>query len=334
MRLRKIIQGVNYSKLEGTLDIDVGAPAFDYRTLEPGGLYIAISGVQLDGHNLVDEAIAKGAKAIVCERLPLRRRSNVTFIQVNGSRGVVGQIAANFYRQPSRRMRVVGVTGTNGKTTTVILLSRIFRSFGRSVGFFSSIQNQINDVILPSTYTTPDAIQINHLMRKMVDAGCEYCFMEVTSHAVVQDRIKGLVFSGGVFTNLTHDHLDYHKTGDAYFEAKKRFFDSLSRAAFALTNIDDPRGRLVLRDTLAKRVTYSLKATADFNCKVINNAITGLHVNLDGLAMRLKLRGRFNAYNMLAAYSSAMLLGADKEQLLQILPALEPVIGDLRLCRL
>ncbi len=327
MRLTELIQGVNFVRLEGTLEMDVGPPTFDPRTLEPGGLYVAITGVELDGHYFVDQAIAKGAKAIICDRFPSRRCSGVTYIQVNGSSGVVGQIAANFYGRPSERMRVVGVTGTNGKTTTVILLSRIFRSLGHSVGFLSTIQNQINDVILPSTHTTPDAIQINHLMKKMVDVGCEYCFMEVTSHAIDQDRVKGLVFSGGVFTNLTHDHLNYHKTFDAYFKVKKEFFDGLSDSAFALTNIDDVLGRVILQNTLAKRVTYGLNSAADFNCKVIENAITGLSVKMAGFAIRLKLRGRFNAYNMLAAYSTAVLLGADKDQLLKILPTVEPVSG-------
>jgi UDP-N-acetylmuramoyl-L-alanyl-D-glutamate--2,6-diaminopimelate ligase len=327
MRLIELIQGVNYVRLEGTLEMDVGSPTFDFRTLEPGGLYVAITGAHLDGHYFVDQAIAKGAKAIVCDRFPARRCSGVTYIQVSGSRGAVGQIAANFYGHPSECMRVVGVTGTNGKTSTVILLSRIFRSLGHSVGFLSTIQNQINDVILPSTHTTPDSIQINRLMKQMVDVGCEYCFMEVTSHAIVQDRVKGLVFSGGVFTNLTHDHLSYHKTFDAYFNAKKTFFDGLSDAAFALTNIDDVLGRVILQKTLAKRVTYGLNSAADFNCNVIENAITGLSVKMAGFAMRLKLRGRFNAYNMLAAYSTAVLLGADKNQLLEILPTIEPVSG-------
>jgi UDP-N-acetylmuramoyl-L-alanyl-D-glutamate--2,6-diaminopimelate ligase len=327
MRLIEVIQGINYERLEGTLDMDVGPPTFDFRTLEPGGLYVAITGSHLDGHYFVDQAIAKGAKAIVCDRFPSRRCSGVTYIQVSRSRGTVGQIAANFYGHPSERMRVVGVTGTNGKTSTVILLSRIFRSLGHSVGFLSTIQNQINDAILPSTHTTPDAIQINHLMKKMVDVGCEYCFMEVTSHAIVQDRVKGLVFSGGVFTNLTHDHLSYHKTFDAYFNAKKIFFDGLSDTAFALTNVDDPAGKLILQSTLAKKVTYALNSAADFNCKVSENAITGLSVKLAGSRMRLKLRGRFNAYNILAAYSTAVLLGADKKKLVEILPAVEPVCG-------
>jgi UDP-N-acetylmuramoyl-L-alanyl-D-glutamate--2,6-diaminopimelate ligase len=327
MKLRNLIANIPTLNVEGSVDIEISSPAFDSRKTESDGLYVAVPGTQVDGHRFIDQVIAKGTRAVVCETLPVTFHPSVTYIQVAKSSAALGQIAANFYGRPSERMKLVGVTGTNGKTTTVTLLARIFRALGYNVGFLSTIQNQVNETIIPSTHTTPDAIQINELMHRMVEAQCEYCFMEVTSHAVVQDRIEGLVFKGGVFTNLTHDHLDYHKTLDAYFAAKKRFFDGLTGDAFALSNVDDPRGNLILESTMATRKTYSLNAPADFVWRVVENAASGLLLDVDGEAIRLKLRGRFNAYNALAAYASSILLGADKADLSRIMPQLDPVEG-------
>jgi len=327
MKLTELLRDINILEARGSLDIDVSFPSFDSRKIEQEGLYVAVPGTQVDGHTFIERTIEKGARAIVCERFPDQIHPDVTYVRVNSSSASLGQIAANSYGRPSEKMKLVGVTGTNGKTSTVTLLSRIFRSLGHSVGFLSTIRNQINEEVIVATHTTPDAIQINELMRKMVDAGCTHCFMEVTSHAVVQNRVEGLVFSGGVFTNLTHDHLDYHKTIDAYFGAKKQFFDGLGSDAFALSNIDDERGLSIIRDTKAIKKTYSLNSQSDFGCRVIENTAAGSVLEIDGSEVRSKLRGRFNAYNVLAAYAASIILGANRQRVLEIIPQLEPVEG-------
>ncbi|HEY0080085.1 MAG TPA: UDP-N-acetylmuramoyl-L-alanyl-D-glutamate--2,6-diaminopimelate ligase [Pyrinomonadaceae bacterium] len=327
MTLEEMLQGINVLEIKGSLDISISSPAFDSRKVEQEGLYVAVPGTQVDGHIFIEGTIEKGAHAIVCEKFPEHIHPNVTYVRVASSSEALGQIAANFYNRPSERMKLVGVTGTNGKTTTVTLLARIFRALGYNVGFLSTIRNQINEDIIPSTHTTPDAIQINELMHGMVEAGCTYCFMEVTSHAIVQNRVGGLVFSGGVFTNLTHDHLDYHKTMEAYFDAKKQFFDGLGSGAFALSNIDDERGHLIIKDTKASKKTYSLNSQSDFKCQVMETNAAGLVLNLDGSVVRAKLKGRFNAYNILAAYAASLLLGGDRSRILEVIPELDPVEG-------
>lgn len=327
MILTELLRDINILEVKGSLDVDVSSPSFDSRKIEQEGLYIAVPGTQVDGHIFIEGVIEKGARTIICERFPDQLHPNVTYVRVESSSASLGQIAANFYGRPSERMKLIGVTGTNGKTTTVTLLSKIFRSLGHSVGLLSTIRNLINEEAIVATHTTPDAIQINELMRKMVDAGCTHCFMEVTSHAVVQNRVEGLVFSGGVFTNLSHDHLDYHKTMDAYFGAKKQFFDQLGSDAFALSNIDDARGLSIMRDTKAIKKTYSLNSPSDFRCSVKANAASGLILDIDGSEVQSKLRGRFNAYNILAAYAASVMLGADRQKVLEVIPRLEPVDG-------
>jgi UDP-N-acetylmuramoyl-L-alanyl-D-glutamate--2,6-diaminopimelate ligase len=239
----------------------------------------------------------------------------------------LGVLAANFYGNPSQKMKVVGVTGTNGKTSTVTLLFRLFRSLGENVGLLSTVQNQVNDQVIPSTHTTPDAISLNRLMRQMVDARCTYCFMEVSSHAIDQNRIEGLKFTGAVFTNITHDHLDYHKTFENYLRAKKRFFDELPSVAFALTNSDDRNGSVMLQNTKAKKYTYSLKNPSEFKSKVIENTVAGLMLDMDGVEMHTRLIGEFNAYNLTAVYAVARLLGVEKEECLRVLSSLTPPEG-------
>lgn len=333
MKLTEMLNGVNPLQIVGSSDVVISAPTFDSRKIASEGLYVAVPGTQIDGHIFIDEVIRKGARAVVCETLPSNLVPNVTYVRVSRSSVALGQIAANFYSRPSEKMTLVGVTGTNGKTTTVTLLSRLFRALGHKVGLLSTIRNEINEDVIPSTHTTPDAIQINELMNRMVKAGCSHCFMEVTSHAIVQDRTEGLVFAGGVFTNLTHDHLDYHKTLDSYFAAKKRFFDELPEHAFALSNIDDGRGALILSDTLALKKTYSLNSESDFKCDVIRNTASGLSLQFDNTLVQVKLRGRFNAYNLLATYGSSLLLGAERSSVLNILPNLEPVEGRFDVVR-
>jgi UDP-N-acetylmuramoyl-L-alanyl-D-glutamate--2,6-diaminopimelate ligase len=327
MNLKEILDGVDVLETLGSLDATIDWLGFDSREVVARGLYVAVPGTKLDGHQFINEAINRGAVAIVCEQLPESINESISYVCVNGSRAALGRIASNFYGRPSARMKLVGVTGTNGKTSTVTLLSRIFRALGFKVGLISTIRNEINDVVIPATHTTPDALQLNRLMRGMVDTGCSYCFMEVTSHAIAQNRIEGLTFAGGVFTNLTHDHLDYHKTIDAYFAVKRRFFTDLPGWAFALSNIDDERGYDMLEGISAHKATYSLDSRADFVCRVIDNVGSGLVLEIDGLPVRSKLHGRFNAYNLLAAYGSAVLLLGDKLRVAKTLPALEPVEG-------
>jgi UDP-N-acetylmuramoyl-L-alanyl-D-glutamate--2,6-diaminopimelate ligase len=327
MNLKTILEQIQIKGIKGSVEIEISAPTFDSRKIEREGLYVAVTGTQVDGHSFIEDVIAKGARVIICERFPEYLHTNVTYVQVSSSSAALGQIAANFYGRPSERMKLIGVTGTNGKTTTVTLLSQIFRRLGYNVGLLSTIQNQINETVIPSTHTTPDAIQINELMHKMVEAACAYCFMEVTSHAIVQNRVAGLHFEGGVFTNLTQDHLDYHNTMEEYFAAKKQFFDTLDNQSFALSNIDDGRGHRILSDTRASRHTYSLNAQADFTCNVIENRQSGLALDIDGAVISLNLKGRFNAYNVLAAYGASVLLGAKKTALLEIIAQLKPIEG-------
>lgn len=327
MQLVDLLKDIKLLAIKGSLEISVSSPTFDSRVIEPGGVYVAVPGTQVDGHSFIGQAVANGAGAIVCEQFPDELQSHVTYIEVSSASAALGEIASNFFDRPSSKLRLVGVTGTNGKTTTVTLLADMFSALGFKVGLLSTIKNQINGVIIESTHTTPDAIQINDLMNDMVKEGCEYCFMEVTSHAVVQNRIGGLSFAGGVFTNLSQDHMDYHKTIDSYFAAKKTFFDYLPPTSFALTNVDDKYGRLIMADTVAQHQTYGIHSPADFICEVIQNSISGLTLKLDGLVVEAKLRGRFNAYNILAAYSSAVILGINKSQVISKIPQLEVVNG-------
>lgn len=331
--LNEIIGTAGILDIKGKDGIMVGGLQFDSRKVLPGDLFFAVRGTTSDGHGFIDAAIEKGAVAIVCEQFPPAIIADITYIVTGNSGLALGIMASNFYDNPSSKLNLVGITGTNGKTTTVTLLHRLFFRLGYGTGLISTISNKINDTEIPATHTTPDPIQLNDLLARMVKGGCEYCFMEVSSHSVVQHRIAGLSFRGGIFTNLTHDHLDYHKTFDAYLQAKKSFFDSLPADAMALVNKDDKNGLVMLQNCNAWKFSYSLQGMADFRCRIIENEFQGLHLNIDGTEAWFKLIGNFNAYNLLTAYSTAMLLDQDKTEVLTLLSQMEPVDGRFNYIR-
>ncbi len=314
--LKDILFGVSLRSLNGNREEPVAGVAFDSRKVEAGFLFVAIKGLTVDGHDYIEKAIALGAKVIVCQSLVEVDNQNVTIVQTDDSAEALGIIASNFYGRPSEKIKLVGITGTNGKTTCATLLFELFVNLGYSVGLLSTVENKINDKILEASFTTPDAIQLNQLLKEMVDGGCSHCFMEVSSHALVQQRVAGIRFTGGVFTNITHDHLDYHKTFDEYIRAKKMLFDGLSSDAFALTNVDDKRGSVMLQNTKAEKHRMAIKSMADFKVRVIHNTLQGLELNFDGVDVWFKLIGEFNAYNLLTAYGVALLLGEEKEAVL------------------
>ncbi len=299
----------------------------DSRKVGPGSLFIAIRGTVADGHNFIDTAIKQGAAAILCEELPENTAEGVAYVRVQDSARTMGLIAANFYNQPSQKLKLVGVTGTNGKTSVATLLFRLFRALGYRCGLLSTVQNQIDDQIIPATHTTPDVITINQLLSQMLAHGCTHVFMEVSSHAVVQERIAGLTFAGGIFTNITHDHLDFHGTFDNYIRAKKGFFDQLPASAFALTNVDDKRGLVMLQNTTARKESYSLQTLATFKGKIIADSLFGLNMLVDNQEVWFKLIGRFNAYNLLSVYGAAVLLGEDSAEVLTLLSGITPPPG-------
>ena len=326
-QLREIVTGPELIGVRGKADVPVLSITFDSRTVAPGSLFFAIRGTLSDGHRFIPQAIEKGATAIVCEEYPADLPRTVTALLVKNSSKALGQAASLFFGEPSRRISLVGVTGTNGKTTIATLLYKLFTTLGHPCGLLSTIENRIGDQVLPATHTTPDAIALNEILAKMADAECRYCFMEVSSHAIDQHRVEGLHFAGGIFTNLTHDHLDYHKTFDAYLKAKKSFFDSLPPQAFALINKDDRNGMVMVQNTNARVVTYSLRTIADYRCRVIENHFRGLHLIIDGQDVWFRLTGYFNASNLLAVYATALLLEEEKEQVLEAMSNLEPVNG-------
>ncbi len=325
--LKDILYKAGIIELIGSSNVAIMAISFDSRKVEKNSLFVAIKGTQSDGHQYMDQTISKGAIAILCEELPATLHKEVTYIKVKDSSLALGVVAANFYDNPSERLKLIGVTGTNGKTTTVTLLFNLFKKLGYKVGLLSTVKNQINNDVLSATHTTPDAIQLNALLHQMVEKGCTHCFMEVSSHAVVQNRIAGIHFTGAVFTNITHDHLDYHKTFNEYIKAKKQFFDLLGSDAFALTNKDDINGDVMLQNTKATKKRYSLRSMADYKCRVVENQFSGLLLNIDGSEVWSKLIGSFNAYNLLAVYATAVLLKEDKTNVLTTLSSLSPVEG-------
>jgi UDP-N-acetylmuramoyl-L-alanyl-D-glutamate--2,6-diaminopimelate ligase len=293
--------------------------AFDSRKVIPNTAFIAVIGTQNDGHQFIEKAIERGATMIICQTLPNAIAENVAYIVVKDSAASLGKVASWFYDEPSKQLKLVGVTGTNGKTTTVTLLHNLFTALGYKTGLLSTVENRIGTTIVSATHTTPDAVSLNALLREMVNSGCEYAFMEVSSHAVVQHRVTGLHFIGGIFTNITHDHLDYHKTLKEYINAKKGFFDALPKTAFALTNTDDRRGNVMLQNTKAKKYTYSIRKMADFKAKIVENAISGLHLDINGHEYHGRLIGEFNAYNTLAVFGTAVLLGVPINEVLTVL---------------
>lgn len=327
MQLQELLYGVVIKSLVGNPNVEVAALAFDSRAVKSNSLFFAISGTVVDGHNYIDQTIKSGANVIICEHLPADLSADVTYVVVESSSLTLGVVASNFYGNPSAKLKLVGITGTNGKTTIATLLFQLFRGLGFNVGLISTVQNHINDNIIPATHTTPNPIALNALLRDMVYANCEYCFMEVSSHAVVQHRIAGLTFVGGVFSNITHDHLDFHKTFDSYLKAKKEFFDGLPKSAFALTNADDKNGVVMLQNTKANKKTYALKQMADFKAKIIENKFSGLNLDIDQTDVFFKMVGSFNAYNLLATYGTAVLLGQDKLEVLTILSTLAGAEG-------
>lgn len=326
-KLSEIINKVDIMDIIGSSDIDIASVCFDSRKVEKGSLFIAVKGTVADGHKFILQAIKDGAKAIVFEENIEKYIEDITYIKVKDSSSALGFIASNFYDNPSGKLKLVGITGTNGKTTIASLLYNLFIAAGYKAGLISTVKYKINDTEIKSTHTTPDAIHLNAMISQMVEGGCGYCFMEVSSHSIVQNRIAGLEFAGGVFTNLTHDHLDYHKTFEEYLKAKKKFFDGLGINAFALSNIDDKNGHVMLQNTKALTKYYSLQKIADFKAKVVSNEFSGLQLNIDGVDVWCKLVGNFNAYNLLAIYGTAVLLGEDKLKVLSILSNLNPVEG-------
>ncbi|MBO7100963.1 MAG: UDP-N-acetylmuramoyl-L-alanyl-D-glutamate--2,6-diaminopimelate ligase [Bacteroidales bacterium] len=326
MKLKDILKGIE-AQVTGPAELEVKDLQFDSRQVADGTLFVAQRGTKVDGHQFVSGAIEKGAVAIVCEELPEKLAKEVAYIKVSDSSEALGLMAANYYGHPSEQLKLIGITGTNGKTTTVTLLHRMFRMLGHHVGLVSTIVNKIDEEELPTGHTTPDALELNQLLRRMVDAGCEYCFMEVSSHAVVQHRIAGVRFSGAIFSNITHDHLDFHKTMANYIAAKKGFFDGLSEGAWALVNIDDKNGRVMVQNTRAEVHTYALQHAADFHCRLVEDTFEGMHLDINGQALWCRLVGRFNAYNLTAIYAAAVLCGADKQEVLRLLSLLEAAPG-------
>jgi UDP-N-acetylmuramoyl-L-alanyl-D-glutamate--2,6-diaminopimelate ligase len=325
--LKDILYKAGIVTVVGSTDIDIENITFDSRNVVKGSLFIAVKGTKVDGHEYIEQAVKSGATVIVHQDDVKILNEAIAYVKVKNSSESLGWIASNYYDNPSSKLKLAGITGTNGKTTTVTLLHKLFRELGYNVGLLSTVCNKINDDIIPSTHTTPDAIQLNGLLKMMVNEGCTHCFMEVSSHAVVQNRITGLEFAGGIFSNITHDHLDYHKTFEEYLTAKKRFFDMLGNQAFALSNVDDKNGKVMLQNTKASKHSYALKNPADFKAKIIENNFSGLQLNIDGVDVWFKLIGNFNAYNLLAIYATSILLGENKDSILTTLSRLEAVEG-------
>ncbi|MEQ8627212.1 UDP-N-acetylmuramoyl-L-alanyl-D-glutamate--2,6-diaminopimelate ligase [Ekhidna sp.] len=314
--LKDILFGVSLKSITGNRDEKVTGITFDSRKVEKGSLFVAVKGLTVDGHDFIHGAIEKGARVIVCEEVPESLDKDITVVQTDNSAKALGIIASNFYGRPSEKLKLVGITGTNGKTTCATLLFELFQNLGYSVGLLSTVENKINHKILDTSFTTPDAVQLNQLLAEMVESGCTHAFMEVSSHALVQNRVAGIHFTGGVFTNISHDHLDYHKTFDEYIAAKKLLFDGLTSEAFALVNVDDKRGAVMLQNTKGEKNRMGIRSMADYRVRIIHNTLQGLELNFDGVDVWFKLIGEFNAYNLLTSYAVAILLGEEKEEVL------------------
>lgn len=325
--LKDILYKVSLVSTYGDMEVEVENIVFDSRKVSKGCVFVAMGGTQVDGHQFIDQAIEKGAAAIVCEVLPLDKIDGVTYVQVVSAAKALGIIASNFYDHPSQKLKVIAVTGTNGKTTIATLLHQLFMELGHISGLLSTVENKINDTVVTATHTTPDAIAINELLVEMVNAGCTYCFMEASSHAIVQERMAGLKLAGAVFSNISHDHLDYHGTFEEYIWAKKRLFDELPKDAFALVNADDKRGLVMLQNTKASKHTYALKFPADFKAKIITNTLQGLELDIQGKAVWFRLIGKFNAYNLLAVLGAAVLLGEEEEEVMMQLSMMKGAQG-------
>lgn len=326
-KLQDILYKVRLQAVKGDTDVLVYDVQIDSRKVSAGSLFVAIRGEKTDGHSFIDKVVAQGAVAVVCESFPESFAEGVTYIQVNNTHEAVAYIAHNFYGEPSRKVKLVGVTGTNGKTTIATVLYKLFTAMGYKCGLLSTVQNHIGDEVVPATLTTPDAVSLNTLLKRMVEAGVTHVFMECSSHAIHQHRITGLHFAGALFSNITHDHLDYHKTFDEYIRVKKSFFDGLTGDAFAISNLDDKRGLVMLQNTPAKKYYYSLKSMADFKGKILENALTGLLMTVNDKEVHFRLIGEFNAYNLLAIYGAAICLGEDSSEVLRVLSTLSGAEG-------
>jgi UDP-N-acetylmuramoyl-L-alanyl-D-glutamate--2,6-diaminopimelate ligase len=325
--LNEILQSVSVKKVIGNTEIPFTSIVFDSRKVNRGCLFVAVKGTLSDGHTYISLAIQNGATAIVCENVPAEINNDITYIQVDNSSKALGLLAAAFYNHPSQKLKLFGVTGTNGKTTTATLLYLMVRRLGFRSGLLSTVRNYIDDLAIEATHTTPDAVQINKLLNDMVNAGCEYCFMEVSSHAIDQERVSGLHFAGGLFTNITHDHLDYHKTFAEYIKAKKKFFDELPAGSFALVNADDKNAGVMIQNTKARTQTFALQSVADFKVKIIESHFDGSMLSFDNRDVWTFYVGRFNAYNLLGVFATLYLLGFDKDEVLTALSEMKPVEG-------
>ncbi len=339
--LKDILYKVSLISASGDMSREISEIVFDSRKVEEDSVFVAVRGTQADGHRFIPAAIADGATAIVCEELPLEMQEGITYVAVRDSAEALSLMASNFYGNPAASLKLVGVTGTNGKTTVATVLYNLFTNMGYKSGLLSTVVNRIGDETAEATHTTPDALSINQLLRKMVDEGCTHAFMEVSSHALDQKRVFGVSFTGAIFTNITHDHLDYHKTFDHYIASKKLLFDHLTSEAFALTNVDDKRGRVMLQNTRASKHTYALRSPAEFKAKLLSNSLQGLELDIDGRQAWFRLIGDFNAYNLLAAYAAGILLDEEADEILRQLTLtegapgrFEQVISDTRITAL
>ena len=333
MTIKQLIEEAKPLKIVGNDNIEVTGIEIDSRRIGPGNAFIAMKGTQVDGHQFIPKALELGATCIVCETLPSELQEGVTYVQYESTESVAGALATHFYGDPTKRMKLIGVTGTNGKTTIATLLYTMFRQFGYKVGLCSTVCNYIDGRAIPTECTTPDPITLNRLLGQMADEGCQYVFMEVSSHAVVQHRIGGLTFAGGLFTNLTRDHLDYHKTFEAYRDAKKGFFDMLPKDAFAITNADDKNGMFMVQNTQATVRTYAQRTSADFKARILEEGFEGMNLNIDGREVFVQFVGRFNVSNLLAVYGAAIMMGKDPEEVLIALSTMKPVNGRFEAIR-
>ncbi|MBQ0008384.1 MAG: UDP-N-acetylmuramoyl-L-alanyl-D-glutamate--2,6-diaminopimelate ligase [bacterium] len=333
MILSNLLKNVKVLTVKGDEECEVRKLCFDSRQVEADDCFVATRGTSVDGHQFIPQVIDKGAKVIVCEEIPADYLNNVTFVLVDDSREALGIMAANSYGNPSEKLTLVGVTGTNGKTSIATLLWQLFRKMGHKVGLLSTVVNRIDDKAVPSTHTTPDPIELNALLSEMVKAECKYAFMEVSSHSADQRRIAGIKFAGGIFTNLTRDHLDYHKTIENYLKAKKRFFDDLPDGTFAITNADDRNGSVMLQNTRARKITYSIRKVADFYGRIDDESIEGMQMNFEGMDVFMPFVGRFNASNILAVYATAVQLGVERHEALRLISSLKAVDGRFETIR-
>ena len=329
MKLEELLKKISVKTIEGPADVDIAGVDIDSRKVGPGHLFVAIKGTQTDGHQYIAKAIELGAVAILCEDMPAERQAGVTYVQVTSTESAIGPVATTFYSDPTSKLILVGVTGTNGKTTIATLLYNMFRRLGFKCGLLSTVCNYIEDEAVPASHTTPDPIELNQLLSRMVEAGCQYAFMECSSHAIAQQRIGGLKFAGGIFTNLTRDHLDYHKTVENYRNAKKAFFDMLPKGAFAVTNADDKNGMFMVQNTKATVKTYSIRSMADFKARIVECHFEGMYLEVDGHEVGVQFIGKFNVSNLLAVYGAAVMLGQKPEDILLVLSTLKSVAGRL-----